>query len=169
MKRLIVDNMKTTWEIVRSFINSKTLGDIVTRKELLQIVDEEHSKHDFNYSSNTVDCYRNLLEKSFYLMKTDELGKFQFIKKIPEFLTVKQLNAEYAKHFLMHQGAKVRVKDAKFFDNLTYEDMSELATVVDNMRKSFGKETEITMDLRSGLYMIGIDGYVWAYYMLELI
>ena len=85
--------MKTesTWGIFKNYINSKNIGDVVSRQELRLVTD--------CYSNHT-DYIRNIGEKTGYLEKFKRNGKiisgvFVVRKHFSENLSVSDLRKEY--------------------------------------------------------------------------
>lgn len=68
------------WETLVDYINKKEIGEILTRKELLQIKIKYHS----------IDTYRNHLSKAGFL-ETISPGKYRKLRNIPENMSVNTL------------------------------------------------------------------------------
>lgn len=99
--------MKTVWNIFRDYINAKTIGTEITRKELLKEIEKSYLNRKIReydlfevlrFSSVTVDCYRNMSEKNGYLSKTDKLGVYKVEKHFDDNLTSSGLRREYEEH-----------------------------------------------------------------------
>lgn len=96
---------KTVWSIFRDLVNSKEIGSIITRQEILSVVNlkflaktasdmtEEYKLARF--SPVTVDCQRNMSEKIGYLAKTDKTGIYKVVKHFDSDYTVSQLRKDY--------------------------------------------------------------------------
>jgi len=53
---------KTNWKIILGYVSNKNIGDLITRKDLLDIVNVDRNKFDFMYVTN-VDSSRCLLSQ----------------------------------------------------------------------------------------------------------
>ena len=85
-------NIKSIWNIIKDFINSKPIGTVITRRELL---DEIYKIYRSPYiydptdkrpgaSQPTIDSYRNILtQRTEYLKQTDKSGVYIINKHIP--------------------------------------------------------------------------------------
>lgn len=108
------DNKMTVWEAFMEFVNSKEIGTVITRQEILAFitkytekyptgcfVNEVHGQWENGcftvkqYSPNTVDYMRNLSEKVGYLDKTRHAGMYVVNKHFPSGYTVSQLRKDY--------------------------------------------------------------------------
>lgn len=102
---------KTLWTIFRDFVNSKGIGSIITRQEIIKHmehlgiyfynihwVSQKIYTEDKQYvSTNTLDYMRNLAEKVGYLDKTKVAGMYVVNKHFPSDYTVSQLRKDYNK------------------------------------------------------------------------
>lgn len=97
---------KTVWSIFRDFVNTKPLGAIVSRTEIMQQLRREgfisvnglfeHKDKDKTlYSPATLDSARNMAEKVGYLDKTRHAGMYVVNKHFPSGYTVSQLRKDY--------------------------------------------------------------------------
>jgi len=66
---------------IKDYVNSKQIGDFVTRKELLQIA----------CNASSVDPYRRCLVLCGFIEGTEKLGVYKKIKNIPDSLTSNKL------------------------------------------------------------------------------
>lgn len=88
-------NISSVWSIVVGIINSRQLGEYVTRKEILNEVYKEYCNpkiRDLNNirpgaSEATIDTYRGNLTRVGFLSTIDSPGIYKLIKYIPEDLT----------------------------------------------------------------------------------
>jgi hypothetical protein len=109
-----MDKQKTVWKAFMELVNSKEIGAVITRQEILQFitkyteqyptgcfVNEIHGKWENGcfavkqFSPNTVDYIRNLSEKVGYLDKTRCAGIYVVNKHFPSGYTVSQLRKDY--------------------------------------------------------------------------
>ena len=74
--------MKSKWALVRNYINSKEVGYIFTRKELISSISE--------VQATTIDCERRLLVVTKFIEHIGR-GKYQLVKKIPEGMTTTEI------------------------------------------------------------------------------
>lgn len=85
---------KTVWSVFRDFVNTKPLGAIVSRTEMMQQLRREgfisvndlfeHKDKDKTlYSPATLDSVRNMAEKVGYISKTEGLGYFKVLDMHP--------------------------------------------------------------------------------------
>lgn len=99
---------KTVWSVFRNFVNTKSLGSIVSRTEIMQQLRREgfisvngffeHKDKDKDktlYSPATLDSARNMAEKVGYLGKTARLGYYEVLNHFPSEYTVSQLRKDY--------------------------------------------------------------------------
>lgn len=97
---------KTVWSVFRDFVNTKPLGAIVSRTEIMQQLRREgfisvnglfeHKDKDKTlYSPATLDSARNMAEKVGYLGKTARLGYYEVLNHFPSEYTVSQLRKDY--------------------------------------------------------------------------
>lgn len=108
------DNKMTVWKAFMEFVNSKEIGAIITRQEILQFVTKYTEKYPTGcfvneihgqwengcvtvkqYSPNTVDYIRNLAEKVGYLDKTKSTGMYVVSRHFPSDYSVFQLRKDY--------------------------------------------------------------------------
>lgn len=66
---------KSGWGRIKNLINSKEIGYVFTRKELIGKLK--------GIPQSTIDTYRGYLE-NFRVLERAELGKYKLIQKIPE-------------------------------------------------------------------------------------
>lgn len=102
-----MDKQKTVWEAFMEFVNSKEIGVVITRQEIIQYISKETNMYPYGcnwvkdkfeaeyYSPNTVDYMRNLSEKVGYLDKTRCAGVYVVNKHFPSGYTVSQLRKDY--------------------------------------------------------------------------
>lgn len=102
---------KTLWTIFRDFVNSKEIGSIITRQEIIKHVEilgiyfynihwvsQKIYTEDKQYvSTHTLDYMRNLAEQVGYLGKTKSSGMYVVNKHFPSDYTVSQLRKDYNK------------------------------------------------------------------------
>ena len=75
---------KSTWSEIKEFINSKNIGEIITRKELMNKFN--------NPPQYTIDSYRILLTSSMIgVLESVGNGKYKLLRKIPENTTTTDL------------------------------------------------------------------------------
>jgi hypothetical protein len=96
---------KTVWSIFRDLVNSKEIGSIITRQEMLFYIEcglrsipemnERYHKGFDLFSPATFDCARNMSEKVGYLAKTDTTGIYKVVKHFDSDYTVSQLRKDY--------------------------------------------------------------------------
>lgn len=97
---------KTVWSIFRDFVNTKYIGSIVSRTEIIQQLRREgfisvngffeyKDKDKTLYSPATLDSARNMAEKVGYLSKTERLGYYKVLNHFPPEYTVSQLRKDY--------------------------------------------------------------------------
>lgn len=97
---------KTVWSIFRDYVNSKPIGTLITRQEILNQVEKElvedgkyidHPKKGkvANFSSTTLDCARNMATGRYYLEKTERVGQYKIICHFLSDYTVSQLRKDY--------------------------------------------------------------------------
>lgn len=105
-----MDKQKTVWKAFMEFVNSKEIGAVITRQEIIQYLDRKGLKsYSGNgafiivppsyecYSVHTLDYMRNLAEKVGYLDKTKSAGMYVVNKHFPSDYTVSQLRKDYNK------------------------------------------------------------------------
>ena len=95
----------TVWSIFRELVNSKEIGSIITRQEILFAIEqrlrvipemnERYHKGWELFSPVTVDCQRNMSEKIGYLAKTDKTGIYKVVKHFDSDYTISQLRKDY--------------------------------------------------------------------------
>lgn len=102
-----MDKQKTVWKAFMELVNSKEIGVVITRQEIIQYINKETNMYTYGcnwvkdkfeaeyYSLNTVDYIRNLSEKVGYLDKTRCAGVYVVSKHFPEGYTVSQLRKDY--------------------------------------------------------------------------
>ena len=103
----------TIWSIFRDFVNSKSIGSEITRKEIKSeiskcLISEGRTREDYklgtvvNFSMTTVDCNRNMAEKSGYLSMKGLLypGVYIIEKHFPSDYTSSKLRKEYEEAML---------------------------------------------------------------------
>lgn len=100
---------RTVWDIFKNFINSQELGNVVTRKQIIEHLSKcgmedydcaykiSSSDNKEFYSKQTLDYIRNLSEKVGFLDKADCVGEFYVNKHFPSGYTVSQLRKDYNK------------------------------------------------------------------------
>lgn len=96
---------KTVWSIFRDLVNSKEIGSIITRQQIIAAVnvgilrDTAKDRAEFyrlaHFSYATVDCNRNMSEKVGYLAKTDKPGIYKVVVHFKSDYTVSQLRKDY--------------------------------------------------------------------------
>lgn len=79
------------WDIFKDYINSFNNGDIITRKKLMEFMNNHGSS-----STNTVDSYRSTISK-LEIIQTKSSGEYIKICNIPAFLT-SNMALEYRKN-----------------------------------------------------------------------
>lgn len=82
---------KTVWSILRDYVNSKPIGTLITRQDILDYIKVEVD----NFSAVTVDCNRNMSERVGYLAKTNKSGIYRVVKHFADDYTVSQLRKDY--------------------------------------------------------------------------
>nr|DAP15240.1 MAG TPA: hypothetical protein [Caudoviricetes sp.] len=109
-----MDKQKTVWKAFMELVNSKEIGVVITRQEIIQYINKKTNAYNSQtnmypygckwvkdkfeaeyYSLNTVDYIRNLSEKVGYLDKTRCAGVYVVSKHFPEGYTVSQLRKDY--------------------------------------------------------------------------
>ncbi len=80
----------TLWEKIVDFINSKEVGTIIKRKELLEL-DGYNLEKGQTSSFNTVDSYRLILTNTSHLEKCKKNGWYKLINKVPNELSFNDL------------------------------------------------------------------------------
>ena len=102
-----MDKQKTIWKAFMELVNSKEIGVVITRQEIIQYINKETNMYPYGcnwvndkfeaeyYSTNTVDYIRNLSEKVGYLDKTRCAGVYVVNKHFPSGYTVSQLRKDY--------------------------------------------------------------------------
>lgn len=102
-----MDKQKTVWKAFMELVNSKEIGVVITRQEIIQYINKETNMYPYGcnwvkdkfeteyYSPNTVDYIRNLSEKVGYLDKTRHAGMYVVNKHFPSGYTVSQLRKDY--------------------------------------------------------------------------
>lgn len=93
---------ESVWSLFRRLVNSKPLGAIITRQEIIEylkqnnFVTEKLRNETTNlYSEATLDSARNMAEKVGYLCKTAQLGVYEVACHFPPEYTVSQLRKDY--------------------------------------------------------------------------
>lgn len=96
--------MKTVWSVFRNFVNSKEIGQEITRKEILAQMDKnflniKNTMYDAmfivpRYSDANVDCQINMSKKSEYLGKTIKVGVYKVLKHFDPAYSLSQLRKE---------------------------------------------------------------------------
>lgn len=97
---------KTVWSVFRDFVNTKPLGSIISRQDVISELRRndfiavegffEHKDKDKTlYSQATLDSARNMAEKVGYLDKTPHLGYYKVKNHFPPEYTVSQLRKDY--------------------------------------------------------------------------
>lgn len=97
---------KTVWSIFRDLVNSKEIGSIITRQDILVAVERgliqrtgeselEYLGMPCGFSPVTVDCNRNMAESVGYLAKTDKAGIYRVVEHFDSDYTVSQLRKDY--------------------------------------------------------------------------
>lgn len=97
---------KTVWSVFRDFVNTKPLGSIISRQDVISELRRndfiavegffEHKDKDRTlYSQATLDSARNMAEKVGYLGKTARLGYYEVTNHFPPEYTVSQLRKDY--------------------------------------------------------------------------
>ena len=71
------------WMFISEFINSKKIGEIITRKEMLEKFRQTYSR---DCQTKTLDGYRNLLTR-IGILEWYKLGKYIKLQDIPKKLT----------------------------------------------------------------------------------
>lgn len=74
---------KSAWRRIKRFINSKEVGYVFTRQELLSELK--------GIIPSTLDAYRGYLE-NFYVLERAGRGKYKLIQKIPEKMNTVSFN-----------------------------------------------------------------------------
>lgn len=97
---------KTVWSIFKSYINSKEIGTVVTRQELLNQVEKElvedgmcrwnesEGRNITTFSAATLDHYRSMSEKTGFL-KGDCHGNYEVTRWIYSCMTASELRTVY--------------------------------------------------------------------------
>lgn len=96
---------KTVWSLFRDYVNSKSIGEVITRQDILIHIDrglsnnaglnELHTRGCKNFSEATLDTARNMSEKVGYLDKTNKTGIYRVVKHFAADYTVSQLRKDY--------------------------------------------------------------------------
>lgn len=86
-----MNNSLTVWSIFRDYVNSQTIGSVISRYELIKRIKQDIH----NYSNATLDCARNMSEKVGYLAKTNKSGFYKVVKHFASDYTVSQLRKDY--------------------------------------------------------------------------
>jgi len=81
----------TLFNAIKDCINSHSVGDEITRQELIIYAFDRVDK----FSSATIDNYRRMFSVTEYISFGDGKGKYAFVKRIPENMTVNQLKTQY--------------------------------------------------------------------------
>jgi len=68
----------TKFQKLINFINTHSIGEIITRKEIIKEIETTGEKY-------TIDIYRRTLTRENYLERIGQ-GKYKLIKKIPQTL-----------------------------------------------------------------------------------
>jgi len=79
-----MEHTKSLWVLVKEFINSKEPGDIITRKDLVDID---------KYSYTSIDQYRKSIHDLGYIDSTNTPGQYVLIERIPHFITAGNRNS----------------------------------------------------------------------------
>lgn len=105
-------NKITTWSVFREFMNSKNIGEIITRQEILLHTNEEFIKAGLfrvqnglryaTFANTTVDATRNMSTGAGFLEKTDKDGIYKVKKKFPRDYTVTKLRKDYETAILLN-------------------------------------------------------------------
>ena len=73
----------TSWSKFRTYIRTFNVGDLITRKSLIQDTDIK--------SNNTVDNFRRVLEKNNVITKMPQPGVYMLIHELPEDMTLNEM------------------------------------------------------------------------------
>ena len=83
----------TLFNLLKQFINSKNINDIISRQEIIQYFKDNNLKIEI---FTTLDYYRNILtERTHYLEMTDKRGFYKINKYIESDLTGNKLRILY--------------------------------------------------------------------------
>ena len=96
----------TIWKCFKEFVNSKSIGSVIMRKEIVAYIEKNgilfYNKNSKIYvgdksyvSVNTLDYIRNLAEKVGYLSKTRTDGVYVVSRHFPSDYSVSQLRKDY--------------------------------------------------------------------------
>lgn len=85
--------MSTLWSTFRDYINSKEIGEEVTRREIIDHIRVTMSH--LGFSDVTIDCYRNMSGRLGYLGKGNRLGLYIVRKHYPEGYSSSDLRSSY--------------------------------------------------------------------------
>jgi len=98
---------KTVWSIIKEFVNSQPIGSQITRQQLLSEVNKQFIENTGNgepflpkkklFSNATVDCIRNMSNKTGYLTSdsSKNSGVYDVSKHYGESLSSVGLRKEY--------------------------------------------------------------------------
>jgi hypothetical protein len=103
---------KTVWSIFKDLVNSKEIGEEITRLEILKEIDKNYNDNAMDrpesfglkYSPVTLDCYRNMAEKVGYLGKTNRPGRYKVLRHI-SLTSGTALRKEYNLSFIFRQNS----------------------------------------------------------------
>ena len=73
----------TSWSTFRTYVRTFNIGDLITRKGLLENVDIK--------SNNTVDNFRRVIEKNNIIKKMPQPGVYMVINELPEDMTLNEM------------------------------------------------------------------------------
>lgn len=108
--------MKTVWSIFRDFVNSREIGTIILRQELLEQIESDFISQGSCttvmgekvalFSEATLDNQRNMAEKAGYLSKTLQSGIYKVVKHFDPDYTVSQLRKDYDERYCKNKADK---------------------------------------------------------------
>lgn len=100
-----MESKKTVWSLFRDCVNSKSIGEVITRQDIIVHIDSElnnnvginelYYRGSKNFSEATLDSACNMAEKVGYLDKTNKSGIYRVVKHFAADYTVSQLRKDY--------------------------------------------------------------------------
>lgn len=86
---------KTIWETVANLVNSKKIGQDISRREIIKEVHSVFEAQGERYSTVTIDCIRNMSSGLGYLIQTDTAGHYTVMKHYQKGYSHSQLRRDY--------------------------------------------------------------------------
>lgn len=119
--------LKSTWEVFRDYINSKKIGDVISRQELISLFDNPTSYTDY---------LRNLSEKTGILEKYSKNNKiisglFIVKKHFRKDLTVNLLREIYNDEI----QSRIEYKDEFWYKQMTHENQLNFDMLLEQAKK----------------------------------